>query len=110
MPRSHLKESLQVNSAQPSATVEFTDAARRLNAGFPSCTSSNTKNCPYGQVWLGVQDINSSYIGFQLADNIVNSIRLPFSTFTGFDEIVMLPGLSPVHLAVTVMAPGIRVA
>lgn len=59
---SHLKESVQLNPAQPSGTLKFKDNLRRLNAPFLATFPGGL----YGPVWLNSQDINSSYNALQL--------------------------------------------
>ncbi len=59
---SHLKESVQLNPALPSATLKFSDSRRRLNAPFLGTFPGGL----FGPVWMSTQDINSSYHGLQL--------------------------------------------
>jgi len=58
---SHIKESMQLNPAQPSATVKFSDAVRRLNVPFASTFPKGL----YGAVWQAAYDINSNYNSLQ---------------------------------------------
>ena len=72
---SHIKESVQLNPAFPTAIAPaacnggkangkntFCDATRRLNLPFEAI---NPKNVVYNNVWQGWNDINSSYNSFQ---------------------------------------------
>ena len=68
---SHIKESVQLNPAFPTATppaacgtkgATFCDATRRLNLPFEAI---NPKNVVYNNVWQGWNDINSSYHSLQ---------------------------------------------
>jgi len=67
---SHIKESVQLNSAFPTATPPaacggkstFCDATRRLNLPFEAI---NPKNVVYNNVWQGWNDINTSYNSLQ---------------------------------------------
>ena len=67
---SHIKESVQLNPAFPTATPPaacggkstFCDASRRLNLPFEAI---NPKNVVYNNVWQGWNDINSSYHSLQ---------------------------------------------
>ena len=58
---SHIKESVQMNPARPSATVKFSDAVRRLNLPFATTFPKGL----YGPVWEAWNDINSSYDSLQ---------------------------------------------
>ena len=58
---SHIKESVQMNPALPSATVKFSDAARRLNTPFLSTFPKGL----YGAIWEAFYDVNSNYNSLQ---------------------------------------------
>jgi hypothetical protein len=58
---SHIKESVQMNPALPSATVKFSDAVRRLNTPFASTFPKGL----YGAIWEAFYDINSNYNSLQ---------------------------------------------
>jgi hypothetical protein len=68
----HLKETVQLNPANVGSGVTNIDVRRRLNLAFagPSCTATpatKTTGCPYNNVFMDIQDINSSYNSLQLS-------------------------------------------
>src|SRR5438309_11628173 len=65
----HLKETVQLNPAPAGSGTTNLDLRRRLNAGFPGCTptAKTTTACPYNNVLMDFQDINSSYHALQVS-------------------------------------------
>jgi hypothetical protein len=68
----HLKETVQLDPANPGSGATNIDTRRRLNLPFagPSCRTTpttKTTGCPYNNVFLDLQDIDSSYNSLQLS-------------------------------------------
>ena len=68
----HLKETVQLNPANVGSGATNIDTRRRLNLPFagPTCTATpsvKTSSCPYNNVFMDIQDINSSYNSLQLS-------------------------------------------
>lgn len=68
----HLKETVQLNPANVASGATNIDVRRRLNLPFagPNCTvvpATKTTGCPYNNVLMDIQDINSSYNSLQLS-------------------------------------------
>src|SRR5215470_11814805 len=68
----HLKETVQLNPANVGSGNTNIDVRRRLNLAFagPTCTTTpatRTTGCPYNNVLMDIQDINSSYNSLQLS-------------------------------------------
>ncbi|HEX6466266.1 MAG TPA: carboxypeptidase regulatory-like domain-containing protein [Terriglobales bacterium] len=63
----HLKETGQLNPAFPGSGTTNLDARRRLNLAFPGCSAKTPTACPYNNVYMDLQDINSMYHSLQMS-------------------------------------------
>lgn len=89
---SHLKETVQLNPANPASGTTNLDTRRRLNLAFPGCSTKTPTACPFNNVLEDFQDVNSSYNSLQMSlEKRVTRVLTVLGNYTWSKSIDTLP-------------------